>query len=671
MKVLRIAIVAAVTVCIYGSASAENKTFDRWGRLIDVAYKFSWYPKKDYRDLISMKSEEYGATLEEYCGIMRKTLASGSSETGVISVDAIEKGKAWKEYLRFAVAEFCLFLMKENETYLKNAQAALSLLSGKMELANIAFWHYLFQSYEDLHKKDRDAFIATVFRLWQNVILKLEANDVLMMGTKKAKTEFIKNLDHLYENVAHLIITRAIIESTIPDLDPLSVVILSLNEKLDSQAGYKNILTSVVERMHGLKSDNSNLNFAVAFVEATANQYEFEEEKSEAFVHSKYRAAETYYNLALSWAETPKGRFAILTQHMGFKSYIIRRLIDKDPLLINDEIFINLPSETNQVVKDAFAMYEALARKPVQQGGFVEKGFQKRKHYIAGMRQLWDASAKLLLMQSAYFKSVNRPGRREDLYMAESPLLLYLSFFKKTVRVDSEIIPDNAFFLAAHAFSELGALYRDAAEFSTGIESHNRAFDYQLQAVQLFPLDVMGILQLAHQTNKEGRLNRYLQEVSPVAFRFRESKVLQSWTGGQTTAHQNCMAVLKNVIPDIIDQAYYLVRFLGNTGKQETEDALYFRVVVLTRLLKVLKMTHSEKDMEDTINSMASLDFKDRPIRDVFKESLPPAMIEKAETIPNPDVTCDFIDLKSELYGSIQNPIHSFLRALYYEKAGN
>ena len=157
MKFFRIAIVAAIIIGSSTFAWAENESSARWGNLIDVAYKFSWYPKKDFQDLITMKSEEYGASLEEYCSTLREELTDSSSDTGLIPSDAFVKGKEWRDYGRFAVGQFCLFLSNDNEVYLKNAQSALSVLSGKMELSNIAFWNYLLQAYSDLQRKDREA----------------------------------------------------------------------------------------------------------------------------------------------------------------------------------------------------------------------------------------------------------------------------------------------------------------------------------------------------------------------------------------------------------------------------------------------------------------------------------------------------------------------------------
>ncbi|MBW2199270.1 MAG: hypothetical protein JRF71_00325 [Deltaproteobacteria bacterium] len=668
MKIYRLALVLLFVFGAHASAFAAKQAVSRWDNLVDVAYKFSWYPRKDLQDLLANKKGEYGQSLAEYCRLLTAELTTGSAKTELIDPDLFVSGKDWKKYYRLAVAQFILFLANDNETYLENAKSTLTVLSGKKEFSSIAFWHYLFQTYSDLVKNDRDAFVKNTFKLWQDVILRLEADDILMMGYKSSKTEFVKNLHFLYENIAHLIITQAIIEKTIPDLYPLGVIITSIKDKLSSENGYRNVVEAIVERMHGLKSDNSNLNFAVAFVEATANQYAFEDEKSAALLVSKYNLTRTYYELALSWANTPKGQAAILTQYMGFANYIIRRLTAKDDLLASNVFFRNLPAESNKLIKNANAVYDQLSLPAVQKRGFVHKGFNKKNNYITAMCQLWDSSAKLLMMQSAYYKSTSTSNPdAENLYVIESPLLQYLSFFRKYAGTDSEVVPDNAFFLAAYASKELGDLYRQSSKYSTNIKINDLAFSHQLEAVELFPMNIMGILQLAHQANQEGRANMYLQKTGPVASHFRRSKVASIWLDSHSTDYPNCVAIVKDVIPEIIDKAYFLVKFLQQSGGTDSEDGLYRKAVVMTRLLMALEVKHSEDVIENALSSIAKQDFKGRTMKEIFQASLPPNLVDLANSIPGIELRYRFTSLKNELYSSTDNAIHSYLRELYYE----
>lgn len=666
MKAHRAMIVLILVCGIHSFAFADKLPSQKWDSLIDVAYKFSWYPKEDLLDLLEAKSAEYGQSLEEYCKLLIADLTNGPTNADLINADSFISGKPWRTYYRLSIAQFCLFLANKSEVNLENAKTTLSVLSGKKELTNVAFWYFLFQAYSDLGKKDRDAFVANVFHIWQDVILKLEIDDILM-DSEISKAEFVKDLPYLYENIAHLIISRGIIEEAIPDLYPLSVIVMSMKDKLSTENGYKNIVKAIAERMRGLKSDNYNLNFAVAFVEATANQYEFEDEASASQIASKYNLTHTYYELALSWTDSDKGRAAILTQHMGFMNHITRRLIDRDPLLTGNPLFRKLPGAGSEFVNNAFALYDRLAKLSIQKDGFVEEGFNNKTNYIKAMHQLWDSSAKLLMTLSSFYETNNKLKGPEDMQPAESPLLQYLSFFQKYAEKNSEIVPDYAFFLAAYAANQLADLYRQASNYSTKMQINDLALAYQLQAVELFPMDISGILQLAHQTNQEGRINVYLQYVSPLASRLRRSKVASIWLESHSTEYKESIAMVRDVIPDLIDNAPFLVKFLGNS--EESEEGLCRKTILMTQFLMALQKNHSNGIIEDTLHSIAKQNFseKDTTLGVLFKIPLPEDLKALANSIPGVETSYRITKLKNELYGSTDNVIHSYLREIYYE----
>ena len=661
MKICKIAIVFLLVCAVYTPALAAKEPSNKWDNLLDVAYKFTWYPKKDLQDLLAKKAGEYEQGLEEYQNLVMKELTKGENG-GRVNPDLFIRNKPWKKYYRLAIAQFCLFLANDNQLYLENAKSILSVLSGKQELSIVAFWHYLFEAYSDLVKKDRDAFIRSVLHLWQDVILKLEVDEIFT-GFEIFETEFI------YENIAHLIITRAIVQNTIPDLYPLNVIILSVKEKLTSENGYKNIVKAIAERMHGLKSDNFNLNFAVSFVEATANQYDFEDEKSSDLVVSKYNLARVYYELALSWANTRKGKAAILTQYMGFSNYVIRRLIDGDNLLAANPFFTNLPGKGSKLVEDSMVLYAQLSKPRIIKSKFAAEGFNEKSDYIEAMHQLWDSSAQLLMTLFSYYKTDHRSDRIRDKNIAESVLLKYLSFFHKYAKTNSEIVPDNAFFLAAYATSELSELYRQAMNYSTEIKINDLALTYQLKAIEIFPLDIIGILKLAHQTNQEGRHNRYRKYVSPLALRLRASKVTSIWLNNHSTDYNNSLAMISSVIPDIIDNACFLVNFLRNSVGSDSEESVYNKTVVMIKLLMALKTSGSEKIINDALSSIAIQDFtdKNKTVNDIVQIALPADLHVLVNSIPAIETRYRSTRLKNELYASPHNPIHSYLRELYYE----
>ncbi len=670
MRMFRIAIVFILIFSVCPYALAETPAFTKWGNLMDVAYKFTWYPTSDLQDLLKTKADEYGKSLEDYCGFLADELTKGPAKAESFAPESFVTGKDWKLYYKLGVAQFCLFLSNGKEVHLENAKSALSVVSGKMALSNVAYWHHMFQAYYSLVKKDRNTFVSSVFGIWEGVVLKLEVDDILMMGSRESKPELVKSLPFLYENLAHLIITCGIFDYSMTDLYPLGVIIVSINKKLSIENGYKSIVESIVERMHGLKSDCSNLNFAVAFVEATANQYDFEDEKSASLVVSKYNLARTYYEMAISWSNTLKGKAAILTQYMGFNNYIIRRLIDKDDLLATNPFFNKIPEEGNKLAVNAMELYAQLAQSEDREADIEESGFDDKKNYYTAMHHLWDSLSKLLMMQSAYYKSVYKPNELDKLHVAEGPLLQYLSFFKKNTATDSAIVPDSAFFLAAYAEREMAELYRQASSYSTKIEINNLAFEHQLKAIKMFPLDITGILKLAHQTNQEGRLNLYWQEAGPVASNFRTSKVSSIWAEKVEGDNKTYINVTVEVVPDIINKASFLVKVLQQSSNADSEEELCRKTIILTKLLMTFKKNYSDEDIEKALSSVAKLSLKGKKVGSAIKKSLPANMADEAKTVHGIDLKYDFAGLKNELFSSTDHIIHSYLRALYYESGG-
>ncbi len=667
MRIFRFAIIFLFIFSICPSVSAETQSFEKWGNLIDVAYKFTWYPQKDLQELLKSTSEEYGKSLEEYRNSLLDDLTDGSAKTDAINPASIVSGKDWKQYLRLSVVEFCMYLESGKEVCLENAKTTISIVSGKMAFSNVAYWHYYFQAHSSLLKKDRDSFVSSVFQLWENVILKLEVDDILMIGSRMSKPELVRNLPFLYENMANLIIARAILDNAMLDLYPLGVIVISINNKLTNENGYKNIVGPIVERMHGLKSDCSNLNFAVAFVEATANQYAFEEEKSESLIVSKYNLARAYYELALSWSDTPKGKAAILTQYMGFVNYLLRRLIDKDDILSTNPFFNAVPKESSKLVNDAIDIFDRMLQFENQKGRLILSGFDDNRIYYTVMHQMWDSLGKLLMMQSAYSRTTTKPNEPESIHIAEGPLLKYLSFFRKYAVTDAAIVPDNAFFLAAYARARLAELYRQASSFSTKIEINDLAFEYQLKAIEMCPLDIAGILHLANQANQEGRLNLYMKETGPLATRFRSSNVTSIWAEKVKGEYKPYIDVTMEVIPDILKSGYFLVKMIQQSGNSSSEEELSRKTIILTRLLMSLKLKYSDEIVEESLAALAKKDLKGKNVGEMLQESLPENMLEDAKSIPGLENKYSFTTLKNELYGSTEHVIHSYLRALYYE----
>ena len=670
MKAYRILVTLILLFCVVVPAMAAERS-ENWDNLIEFSYKFTWYPRQDLQDLLKAKSNEYQQSLEEYRNLLIAELTDGANVGRTIDADVFETAKPWKLYYRLAIAEFCTFLVRDDDSHLANAIAVLSVIAGRREMSNVSFWHFLFQSYSSLRKKDRDGFVNNVFLLWNDAVMKAEINQMIIQSNT-FKTEGIADIYYFYENTAHLIITKAIIENEMPNLHPLSAIVVSLNEKLALENGYKRFVEAIAERLNGLKSDNNNLNFAVAFVEATANQYEFEDETSRQMIVARYTAARLSYELALSWASTGKGKAALLTQYMGFNNYIVRRLVEKDELLASNSVFLDVPTQAGRLADASINLYHQLADSAGHENKFAQDGFFKKSNYIVAMHQLWDSIAKLLMTLTSYHELTPQQTRvTGETTVAEAFLLKYLSLFQRYSQADTEIMPDNAVYMAAYAATQLTALYTEAMRYSTDMHYNNLAFAYQLQAVELFPLDILGILKLAYQADQENRPRIYFQYAAPLAARLRNITVTRSWLEKKSGAYKNATLISLNVVPDIVENAFIYLDVLQQTRGTQSEEYLYNKLLVMNAVYVALKMQYLDKQIPEALSAVARRNFSDSDVSlsVVFNEALPAELRNTVQPPPELNAKFSITRLKNELYASPDMKIHSFLRELYFENS--
>lgn len=651
---------------VWSNPAAAAMSREQWNDLIDVTYKFSWYPKKDLRELIDAKGAEYGGTLSDYRRLLTAELNGGIVPTGPMDLRTLAMGKPWRSYLRLALAEFCQYRYTDDPVFLQNARTVIGVLTEKREQEEVGFWIDLLDVYARADARHRDPFIQGVFGIWQDVVLKLEIEEILLPGDV-AKAGFVRSLPYLYENLSYLILQKAILEQEIPDLYPLAPIVLDLNRKLSLEKGYKGMVEQVVARMRGVNSDNLNVNFAVAFLEATSRRYEFEEEQSEAKLAEKFRAVRKYHDLALLWADTSKGQAAVITQYAGFLNYMTRRFSYRDDLLASARFFDNVPAQSADFLNRAIALYESLASATMRQQGGTPGGFDSRGDYLRTMHYLWDASAKLSLTMADYFRANRRPDDIVNIFPAERPLLQHSSLFDRYATENADIVPDNAYFLTAYMARQLADLYREQSRFSVSERSAQQAFAYQLRAIEIFPYDIPGILQLAFQSSEDGSVKKYYQFMRPIAQRLRISRAIATAPAAKGGDFAPLVSLGTKVIPEVIEQGFTLVN--AQKRGESTEDGLYRKTVIMTRLLASLKGVEPEQTANSALLKLGDVDFsgsglgKGAPL----SENVPGELGSYVAGMTGADDPLPYFRLKNELYASLEHPVHSLLRELFFE----
>lgn len=622
-----------------GRAEAAEPAVRKWDGLLDVTFKFSWYPRADLQKLIEMKTAEYGQSLEDYRAVLLTEVTGGRAPTANIRPGDFVPSLPWRDYLRLSLAEYCLFLSTDQVSHLKNAQAALSVLESKTAQPDVLFWGHLYRAEAACLARDRDAFITEMYRLWQNVVIRFEL-EARQFPSPAVRAGFVRNLPYLYENLVHLLLRKAILEQEIPELYPLNALILDLQPKLSVENGYKTMAEQVVERMRGAGSDNKNVNFAVALLEATAKRYDFEDEKDPDQLTAKYNLTRKYYNLAYQWADTGKGQTAILTQSIGFMNYVIRRLSDPDDPLAANPAFQSQPATATDQLSKAIAVFDRLAAPAIDQASGTTEGFEDRKTYLQAMHQLLDSTAKLAIVLSDFQKRQHGSGQVTDAYVAARPLQRYCELFDRYARSNADVLPDNAYFLAAYAARELGVIHRERARFSTDNRADALAFAYQMQATEIFPFDLPGLLQMAYQASLNGQVQKYFQYSSPLAARLRVSNAASTWPSRNPTDFDHLLSLVPAVVPEVIDNAYVLLAHFPE--EEASEDLIFARAVAMGRFLGGVPKDTLSKQTEERLAEIGRSTPADNPGPSLFA-------------------------LKSQLYAAPDNPVHGFIRAVYNE----
>ncbi len=640
----RYVLVMALLFGIACPATAAQAPSGKWDHLLDVTYKFSWYPRSDLQKLLKLKATEYGQDLESYRGLLLGEITGGAPPTDRIQPENFVSGKPWRSYLRLSLAEFCLYLTSGQPAHLQNAQAALSILEHKTDQPEVEFWHYVYKAHQACREKNREAFIEAAYDIWQNVILRFEAETLSLPGSA-SQAGFVGSLPYLYENLAQLVLRKAILEQEIPDLYPLSALVLDIQPKMSVKNGYRSMVDQVVERMHGPSSDNKNLNFAVALIEATSRRYDFEDEKDPAQLPAKFTQARKYYQLAATWADTSQGKTAILTRYMGFLNYILRRFGDHPGMWKPNGLFQAIPDLANDQLANAIGVFDRLASPVVAKEEGKKEGFENSTTYLQALHQLWDSSAKLAIVLSDFNKNQRPPGHEADIFSAARPLEQVCNLFARYAPANPPALPDNAYFLTAFAAKKLGTLYRQRGRYSIDSRDDAIAFAYQLEAAELFPLDLPGILQMAFQSSQNGQVRQYFHYARPLATRLRAFTKASAWTARNPTDYASMLTLVPSAIPKVIDNPYAL---LENLPPEElSEDALFARAVALV----------------ENPDPQARLE-NDRRLVAVGQGNIPrdagQALVDNQRTFP-------FFKLKSQLYGAPDSSVHQFLRILYNE----
>ncbi len=578
-----------------GPVSARDEpSAPGWDIYLDHAYELTYWDEKELQVWIGQRGSEIGQTLAEYADGWHKQLTGLPESAGTEQPDSGSAFFSETVYQRLAVADLLLYLSSGEYSRLGESGRIIKLLKSKFEKPEISFWYFFIRAHEAMSNKHAgvengsEQFVRYVFRIWLDIVLpREEAHAALNIpNIAVSMRDFSFSLPYLYENIADLIVSRAIIRQEMQRMGPLGVIVHALNDRLSVENGYAEKIRTIVNRMSGPKSDMYHLNYTVTFLEAEEYRFEAQKNLNEAgpslSAEEAYEKAQYYYHLAYTWANTRQGRAAALSDYLDLLSFAFSRFPAREKLPPAG-FFAGLNEHDGLLTIDkAVQLYEELAGPEIRRNKWDKQGFPRRKDYVEAMHSLWNSIVELSLW-SAYYREKSITSRDIELYSnrivpAQRALQLYLNFFDRNIKNGYlDIIPDSAYFNATEAAAKYADLYYRLAPYRPGMTNYYHSFVRLLQYVEIFPYNPEAIIELARQLNKMGKPDLYVQYVLPVADRVKQSPAIQKWKPREQELFIDSIKTLQTAIPEIILKANTLI-YLQSKGAETVKDAITSKI---------------------------------------------------------------------------------------------
>ncbi len=701
----KIIIVLLLLISSHVCAQTDNDQ-SKWDVYLDHAYELTYWDEDELTSWISDQEKEFGESLSQYADKWNNTLFGTPDNTGEVLNENSRFPYHEYRYKRLAVADLLLYLASGDRIRLNEAIRVIELLKGKIEKSDIGFWYHFIHTYDAIADEGLDMDVATgkfvknIFKIWLNIVLPHEEENAVLKvpSTPVSMKEFAYSLPYLYENIANLVITKAIIQCKLRNIGSLGVVIRALQDRLSLENGYSDTVNTIVNRMSGPKSDSNNLFYTVIFLEA--EQYRFETQKAlndegpSEKAGEAYTNSNIYYNLAYESAKTSQGQAAVLSDYLDLISFAYSRL--PEPKDIRKDSIFSMLSATNGnlTIEKAISLYDQLADSEIRVDQWGKHGFANRNDYLSAMHSIWSSVVELSLWSAYYYeKGIAEADIRDysdKVIKTEAALLQYLEFFEnyqKNGYID--IIPDNAYFNAAEAAAKYSSLNSRLAPYSKGMANYNRAFNSLLQYVEIFPFNPDAVMELAHTVNEMGKPGLYVKYVFPIAQRLKDSEFAQPWKYGEIPdSLMTSMHDLQREIPNLIMRANTLIFVQGNGAKIVRED-------IQSRLNSIndesgsyfndvkANLQHDDPDLKSRLDELIQeLSPDDGERGDKGSEQFISALKRVKEDIVNLEEAEKLLaelpayketskNIRKELAQKIDHPFHTVLREYFYNTTIN
>jgi len=265
-------IILMASIILWPAISQAGLTWDAY---LDVAYKVTWWDDKEIADWVNRTEKQLGQPLAAYVSTWQSNVTGTAESAETVRTDNPTKNSyPFQAYKRLAIAELLLYLRSHEPEHLNEAARVIDRVGDDQEKADVGFWKYYIQAHQyisaDNHKTKNVKFINTVYKLWNDVILKLEKAQIQssIPEMEAGGANLYNDLPYLYENIVDLIVERAIIKNQMKDLEALGSIIWAVEPRLIIKDGYAEQVKLINKRVQGPKSDVFRLTYTVAYLQA-------------------------------------------------------------------------------------------------------------------------------------------------------------------------------------------------------------------------------------------------------------------------------------------------------------------------------------------------------------------------------------------------------------------
>jgi len=536
-------------------SQAQPKATDAvtdWSPYLDVAQQLTYWDTSEIKEWREKREKELGETLETYISVWSKKLAVSASSSAIVRGDDQQPLYNERDYLRLAIAQTIDYLQNDDRDSLDAASQTLENLKDKTAMPEIAYWTGYVKALQAMENNDSRQFVVQVYDIWNNAVMYIEQG---VITGKESGPGKVGIAPFHYRNIVNLVVTRAIIDRKMVDLNALGPLFLMLQQRdMEEKEADGKYLTTLVARINegfvAPDSDRYRLNFTVAAIEAKRLQQiaaaKLDSEGMTEESRKYFEDSRTFNDYALKWADSRRSSGAVtsIIDYLDTTSFAIERLRENENAPTYN-YFVMLPTHDGQsTLLKAMAVYNDVAT--YTGGGWERAGYADRDSYLKSVHRLWRAIMELSLWTSDfYLVKLSNTTDPQSIFTQVPPMQVvlntYLDFLaSQNKRNLPDVIPDFAYFGAAEASEKLAYGYLKSYTYSTDSASYNLWFLHRLQSTELFPLNPIEITQTAAILKRDGRYNLFLDYYLPLAERFKKSDAVKDWleeeTPGETTA---------------------------------------------------------------------------------------------------------------------------------------